>query len=1100
MIKPSQSIASRFGIAWPRRTRERRRRAATRVLACLAVVPFAALALSLVSAAPASAAGNGSQTFGYTGSSQTYTVPPGVSQIAVTGVGAPGGSGLEGLFGGGGAAGGVGSTATAQVPVTPGETLTVDVGGHGGNGADINTGAGGGIGSGGGTNGGPGGHGGTGGSGGGGGGGGGATTLYDASGKLLLVAGGGGGGGGGGAVIGYNGGAGGTGGPQAGGGGTGGSGLDAGSGGSPQGGGRLLGQNGSGSPGSTSSGGGGGGGGGYTGGGGGGAGASGGGGGGGGAAGSSYVEASAIGTPSFGTAGTLANGEVIISWSPPATTTTISASPNPSSSNVTITATVTPPAGVTSPAPTGTVDFHDDGRFLGQATLNGSTPDQAVFTTAFQALSPGTHTLEADYLGDNVYGGSSSPTVSEQIGAEGMTTLTFSRNPAIVGQPLTLTATVAGLPAGGPTPTGSVTFCGTPIACATVPLNGKSPDTATYTTTVKSVAAATYPFTASYSGDSVYTFAVGDQEDLPVVAASPLSVATNFLIAAEVPSPYSDYLSATGGVPPYRWSIVSGSLPSGFTLNASTGRITGTATTPGTATFTVKVSDSSVPTANSATKSLTLPVDGAPLAITTLTLASARVGAAYSATLGAVGGTMPYHWSIASGSLPAGLKLNASTGAITGTPTTPGTASFTASVLDSSLPYAGTQTVALTLTVAATVQPTVFVSNGGNSVVNGFSLGARGNSSPTSSLDGGSTDLEGPGGLVIDSTGRLYVASSENNTIAEFANAANGNVAPVATISGPDTGLYYPQAVTLDSSGNLYVANQTAGTITVYAHGASGDATPVRTISGPLTGLSSPDALAIDASGNLWVANYGNNSLTAYAPGANGDASPISTIEGYSTGLDAPQGLTIDGSGNLLVADTFAESLTEYPTNANGNVSPLRTITGSALDFPFGVDVDSQGNIYVSNEFASSVTIYPPSANGDATPEGTISGSATGLSAPGPIAVSPPLSVTTNSLPSATLGRDYHATLRAALGTTPYHWSFKRGHLPRGLRLNVRTGGLSGRPTRLGTSHFTVRVTDASHPQMVATERLTIRVTRPRAHANHRRRLPDRHRSGGDGG
>ena len=75
-----------------------------------------------------------------------------------------------------------------------------------------------------------------------------------------------------------------------------------------------------------------------------------------------------------------------------------------------------------------------------------------------------------------------------------------------------------------------------------------------------------------------------------------------------------------------------------------------------------------------------------PVTITTSSLPNGTVGTAYSATLSASGGTTPYTWSISAGSLPAGLTLNASTGAITGTPTTAGTFSFTAKVTDSSSP------------------------------------------------------------------------------------------------------------------------------------------------------------------------------------------------------------------------------------------------------------------------------------------------------------------------------------------------------------------------------------------------------------------------------
>ncbi len=85
-----------------------------------------------------------------------------------------------------------------------------------------------------------------------------------------------------------------------------------------------------------------------------------------------------------------------------------------------------------------------------------------------------------------------------------------------------------------------------------------------------------------------------------------------------------------------------------------------------------------------------------PLAITTTTLPAATVGSAYSQILAATGGATPYTWSLASGTLPAGLSLNGTTGVISGTPTTAGTSSFTVRVTDSA---AATATRALTLTV-----------------------------------------------------------------------------------------------------------------------------------------------------------------------------------------------------------------------------------------------------------------------------------------------------------------------------------------------------------------------------------------------------------------
>ncbi len=78
----------------------------------------------------------------------------------------------------------------------------------------------------------------------------------------------------------------------------------------------------------------------------------------------------------------------------------------------------------------------------------------------------------------------------------------------------------------------------------------------------------------------------------------------------------------------------------------------------------------------------------APLQISTLGLPGGIVRSAYRATLAATGGTIPYNWSVTSGSLPPGLMLQASTGQISGNPTTRGQFISTIEVQDSSSPTA----------------------------------------------------------------------------------------------------------------------------------------------------------------------------------------------------------------------------------------------------------------------------------------------------------------------------------------------------------------------------------------------------------------------------
>ncbi len=133
---------------------------------------------------------------------------------------------------------------------------------------------------------------------------------------------------------------------------------------------------------------------------------------------------------------------------------------------------------------------------------------------------------------------------------------------------------------------------------------------------------------------------------------------------------------------------------------ASSNTNVATITAAGIATAVASGSTTISATQGGITGSTTLNVQAAALSITTTSLAGGAVNVAYSATLAASGGTLPYTWSIVSGSLPGGLTLNSGTGVISGTPTATGTFSFTVQVTDNSSP-GQTATKALSITVSA---------------------------------------------------------------------------------------------------------------------------------------------------------------------------------------------------------------------------------------------------------------------------------------------------------------------------------------------------------------------------------------------------------------
>ncbi|MGA2986911.1 MAG: putative Ig domain-containing protein [Terriglobia bacterium] len=288
------------------------------------------------------------------------------------------------------------------------------------------------------------------------------------------------------------------------------------------------------------------------------------------------------------------------------------------------------------------------------------------------------------------------------------------------------------------------------------------------------------------SGTSTFTVQVTDSSAAPGGPASAqaqfsltvvmvVSISTTSLPAGSAGIAYLAGIDASGGTPPYAWSLAAGSLPPGLTMEPGSGVISGSPSSQGNFTFTVALKDSS-PTPQAQTQSLTIAIGApGPLAITTSSLLDGTLNTPYNAKLAATGGTPPYAWSIATGAPPAGVALTSSLGAISGTPSSTGTAYFTVMVTDAS-PTPETQTQALSITVDNAAE--ACASSGNNAVLSGsyaFSLS-------------GFNDvgfLTVVGSFTADGNGKVTAGEADTNGVL---GAQNGNIMTSASSYsvGPD--------------------------------------------------------------------------------------------------------------------------------------------------------------------------------------------------------------------------------------------------------------------------------------------------------------------------
>lgn len=537
-----------------------------------------------------------------------------------------------------------------------------------------------------------------------------------------------------------------------------------------------------------------------------------------------------------------------------------------------------------------------------------------------------------------------------------------------------------------------------------------------------------------------------------------LTIANSSLPEGAVNQPYSASLTPAGGTPPYTWSV-SPALPANLSLDPATGAIMGTPTTQGTTTHTFSVHDNSVP-AQVVQQTLTLTVTppAGTLTITTTSLPNGTVGVSYSRPVQATGGSGAFTWTITIGQLPQNLNLDPNTGVISGTPTTPGSSSFTVRVADTA---GQSDTQPLSITITAIPPPpmppsitTTSLPNGDVDVPYSQPVQATGGTGAlTWSIVGGAL----PAGLTLNSA---------NGAISGTSTVAGTSLFTVGVQDAAGLSAFQALSITINPPAPPRITTRTLPTGTIGQPYSQ----PVEATGGTGARMWSIIAGSLPAGLNLNGAT-GVISGTPVVPGTSSFTVSVQDAAGQSDqqalsitiNLSNPPHITTTSLAGGTVGQPYNETLA-----ASGGIGALIwTVSGGSL--PAGVNLDPTSGLISgtpTNAGAANFTVRVADSLGQSDQQS--------LS----IVIGAGLSITTNSLPDAQVGKKYNKTMQRSGGVAPFTWSVVPV-LPAGLSLDSATGQITGTPAERTDGDYTLTffVQDSSIPTPQSNSRtLTLKV------------------------
>jgi uncharacterized repeat protein (TIGR03803 family) len=563
--------------------------------------------------------------------------------------------------------------------------------------------------------------------------------------------------------------------------------------------------------------------------------------------------------------------------------------------------------------------------------------------------------------------------------------------------PFTITQTGGTLPPGlGPSPNGDLV--GTPTSTGTY----------SFFLTVTDLAGSTVSGTVTMTVNPPVT----------ILAFGPASWTIN--------QPYSQTFVATQGTGDKTFTY-SGILPPGLTLS-TTGLLSGTPTAAGTYAFTLIATDA---VGASGTRSYSVTINS-PVMITSANHAAWNAGVPFTQALLATGGTGNKTISVPSAGLPPGISLQSAQ--LTGTPTIPGTYTFTITATDTT-GASGSQVYTLTINPPLVVSPStlpswtldqsgysqaIFASGGAGSL----SLSESGPLPPGLTLSSGfvlsgTPTATGTYTFLVTATDALGLSSSQS-----YAVTINPAISLTATLPADTISIAYNQTITASGGTGALMLTVTnvSGAIAGLNVPASGTGTVSITGTPTATGTELFIVTATDAVGAMATQSY----LLVVNPAVSITTTSLSSWTQNGAGYS--QSITVSGGAG--------------------------TVTFSGANLPPGLMLNSAGLLSGTPTTAGSFIFT-------VTASDTL-GSSNGQSCT--LTINPPVAITTATLAAWTLNQPgYHQTIAASGGTGTLTFSATgpgAPGLPSGLALST-AGTLSGTPASSGTYTFTVTATDS---------------------------------------